>query len=305
MRRTSCLIVVTAFLSAAIATSCSRGQTPETSGQTSDPMSTAASAPAASAAGDERTAFQADREWIAALERSDAAAAGALLDSEFEWTNSEGRTRSGPESLEVVAELLADLQGEADAQAYDYGRANVVTSARPGARMMRVWALRPDGWRALAVISTALATGTTPFAAAGSEVAGDCDNPCRTMPYVPTTETEETLAGLFQQLKVDEWQPNAERWTPYVLDGVDYVTATAQLSKEARVAHLTELEEAGESSAPGDPVVSMHIVDLGDAAVMRALHTTYGGGVPYYSVRVWAFRDGRWQLANTQQTLIE
>ena len=229
---------------------------------------------------------------------------GGLLDPEFEWTNSAGRTRTGPESLEVVADLLADMQGETDVQTYDYGRVSVITSARPEARMMRVWGLRPDGWRALGVISTALATGTTPFAATGSDVAGDCDNPCRTMPYGPTTETEKTLAGLFQQLKMDEWHPNPERWKPYVLDGVDYVTATAQLSKAARVAHLTALEEAGEPSAPGDPVVSMRIVDLGDAAVMRARHTTYRGGVPYYSVRVWAFRDDRWQLANTQQTVI-
>jgi hypothetical protein len=287
------VFVVAIFLPSAIAIGCSREQTPETS------------APTTSAAADERTALQADREWVAALEAGDAVAAGALLDAEFEWTNAEGLTRGGPESVETLAALLADLQGETDVETYDYGRVSVITSTRPEARMMRVWALRPGGWRALSVISTALATGTTPFAAAGSEVAGDCDNPCRTMPYTPTTETEETLAGLFQQLKVDEWHPNVERPAPYVLDGVDYVTATAQLSKEARVAHLTELEEAGEPSAPGDPVVSMQIVDLGDAAVMRARHTTYRGGVPYYSVRVWALRDGRWQLANTQQTVIE
>ena len=35
-----------------------------------------------------------------------------------------------------------------------------------------------------------------------------------------------------------------------------------------------------------------------------ARHTPYRGGDPYYSLRVWAFRDGRWQLANTQQTVI-
>jgi len=37
---------------------------------------------------------------------------------------------------------------------------------------------------------------------------------------------------------------------------------------------------------------------------MIARHDPYRGGQPYYSRRVWAFRDGRWQLANTQQTVI-
>jgi hypothetical protein len=124
------------------------------------------------------------------------------------------------------------------------------------------------------------------------------------MPYVPATENEKVIAELFMQLKMDEWQPNPERWAPYVLDGVYYTTATAQLSKEARVEHLTALAARGEPSFPGDPVVSMRIVDLGDSAVMLARHDPYRGGQPYLSVRVWTFADGRWQLANTQQTAI-
>jgi hypothetical protein len=105
-------------------------------------------------------------------------------------------------------------------------------------------------------------------------------------------------------LKIDEWHPNPENWLPYVLDDVYYVTATAQLSKADRVARLVKLKEAGAPSVPGDPVVSMRIVDLGDSAVMTARHTPFHGGKPYHSVRVWALRDGRWQLANTQQTVM-
>jgi len=124
------------------------------------------------------------------------------------------------------------------------------------------------------------------------------------MPFTPQTANERTIADLFMQLKMDEWHPNAERWAPYVLDGVFYTTATAQLSKEARVEYLAALEQTGEPSVPGDPVVSMRIVDFGDSAVMFARHDPYRGGQPYLSIRVWAFRDGRWQLANTQQTAI-
>ena len=169
--------------------------------------------------------------------------------------------------------------------------------------MMRVWALRPDGWRILGVITTTLVTGTTPFAASGASV-GDCENPCRTMPYVPTSENAKQIAAIFQRLKMDEWHPDPDDWAPYVLDDVYYVTETALLSKADRIERLATLKRTGAPSTPGDPVLSMRVHDFGDSAVMIARHTPYRGGDSYYSLRVWAFRDGRWQLANTQQTVI-
>ena len=256
-----------------------------------------------------------DAAWIAALTGSDPAAAGSALDAEFEWTNSHGRTHTRAEALQNLQGLAADLRGETNLQRYDYGHVHVVTSARVSAgspsrlrdevhvRMMRVWAQRPDGWRALGVIATTLVTGTTPFAASGAAT-GDCDNPCRSMPYNPTSENARQIAAIFQRLKMDEWHPDPVDWAPYVLDDVYYVTETAQLSKADRVERLATLKKTGAPSTPGDPVVSMRIHAFDDSAVMAARHTPYRGGDPYYSLRVWAFRDGRWQLANTQQTVI-
>lgn len=249
-------------------------------------------------------ALQADRNWSAALDTNDAAAAGALLDAEFQWTDAQGRTRSTAETLDDLPALAGDFRDETDRQTFHYGRVHVITSGRPGARMMRVWTMRPEGWRLFALIGTELVTGTTPFAATGGAGTADCDNPCRTMPFMPQTENEKTIAAIFQRLKVDEWHPNPDDWAPYVLDDVYYVTATAQLSKDDRVAHLARLKETGAPSVPGDPVVSMRIHDFGDSAVMIARHNPYRGGKPYLSVRVWALRGGRWQLANTQQTVM-
>jgi hypothetical protein len=260
-----------------------------------------AAAPAPSAP--TQTALAADAAWMAALTSSDPAAAGTAIDAEFEWTNSHGRTSTRAEALQNLQGLAADLRGETGIQRFDYGHVHVVTSARDGGRMMRVWALRPEGWRALGVITTTLVTGTTPFAASGAAT-GDCDNPCRTMPYTPTSENARQIAAIFQRLKMDEWHPDPADWAPYVLDDVLYVTETAQLSKAERVERLAALKKSGAPSTPGDPVVSMKILDFGDSAVMLARHTPYRGGDPYYSLRVWAFRDGRWQLANTQQTVI-
>ena len=254
---------------------------------------------------DAAAALQADSRWMSALNGLDPSAATPALDADFEWTNADGQTRTRSESAAALPALAGEFRNETDRQTFHYGHVHVITSARPGARMMRVWALRPEGWRLFAAISTALATGTTPFAAAGAPAAADCENPCRTMPFEPVTETTKEIASIFQQLKVDEWHPNPDNWAPYVLDDVYYVTATAQLSKADRVEHLRKLNESGAPSVPGDPVVSMRIHDFGDSAVMVARHNPFRGGKPYHSLRIWAQRDGRWQLANTQQTVLQ
>jgi hypothetical protein len=49
----------------------------------------------------------------------------------------------------------------------------------------------------------------------------------------------------------------------------------------------------------------MRMFDFGEAAVMITQNAPYRGGKPYYSVRVWTLRDGRWRLANSQQTTID
>ena len=125
------------------------------------------------------------------------------------------------------------------------------------------------------------------------------------MPYEPTSPNQKTIAALFQRLKMDEWHPNPDDWAPYVVDGVSYVTSSGALSKADRVAHLADMQKTGAAAVPGDPVVTMHISDFGDAALMITTHAPYRGGKPYYSVRVWTYKDKRWQLANSQQTTID
>ncbi len=249
-------------------------------------------------------AQQADATWMNALQAGNAAGAGTGLDADFEWTDASGRTRERADTLGSLPALAREFRDETERNTFHYGHLHVITSERADGRMMRVWALRPDGWRLFAAISTALAAGTTPFAAAGAPAAADCENPCRKMPFEPVTDTTTEIARIFQQLKMDEWHPNPDNWAPYVLDDVYYVTATAQLSKNDRVEHLAKLKASGAPTVPGDPVVSMRIHDFSDSAVMIARHTPFRGGKPYYSLRVWAQRDGRWQLANTQQTVI-
>ena len=252
------------------------------------------------------TAQQADRTLLAAVGKGDAAAAGTLLDSQFEWTNPSGLVRNSSETLASISALAADIRGETGVQAYSYDQLEVLTGTRPAARFMRVWARRPQGWRLFAMIDTPIVTGTSPpFSVPTGGQPADCDNPCRNIPFNPATPAQREMLTTFQRLKMDEWHPNPDDWAPYVLDGVDYVTSAAALSKADRLLRLAQQRQSGAASLPGDPVLFMRIVEFGQSAVMLARHAPYRGGKPYYSLRVWARRDGRWQLANTQQTTIE
>jgi hypothetical protein len=258
----------------------------------------------APAPGDPAIADEADSRLLNAIRAGNAEASAAAIDTDFEWTNAAGETRMRADTLGSLPAFAAEFRDETDRETFHYGHLHIVTSARKDGRMMRVWAKRQDGWRLFAAISTNTATGATPFAAAGAPANADCQNPCRSIPFEPVTPTTQEIARIFQMLKMDEWHPNPDNWAPYVLDDVYYVTATARLSKADRVEHLKTLKESGAPSVPGDPVVSARIHDFGDSAVMIARHNPFRGGKPYYSLRIWAFADGRWQLANTQQTVI-
>lgn len=257
-----------------------------------------------------QAAVHADREWTRAAARNDAATMSAALDEQFAWTDVHGATRTRAQAMKDLAALAADNQSETDLKTFHYGHVEVITGVHRNARFMRVWVERPAGWRAFAIVDTAMAGGVAPFSTAASGASGDCQNPCRAIPYQPATEADQAIVRILERLKMDEWHPNPDDWARYVIDDVFYVSSAAALSKADRVAHLTEQKKSGGAILPGDPVISMQLFDFGpagkpDAAVMITTNAPYRGGKPYYSVRVWTLRDGRWQLANSQQTIIE
>lgn len=263
----------------------------------------AALTPSVTRAADDPAVLQQDRKFLAAAAQGSRESAGALLHAGFEWTDAMGKTRSKAETLQNLRALAADTQGETDLRQFEYDRLDVITGMHRNARFMRVWVEGPAGWQAFAFIDTPIGGGTAPFATTAS-LAGDCENPCRTIPITPKTAADKQIVELLERLKMDEWHPNPGDWSPYVLDGVDYVTSGGALSKEVRVAHLEQEKKSGAAIVPGDPVISMRLSDFGKSVVMISRIAPYLGGKPYYSLRVWTYRDGRWQLANSQQTTI-
>jgi hypothetical protein len=116
---------------------------------------------------------------------------------------------------------------------------------------------------------------------------------------------DKDILAAWQKTKMLEWKPDAAQWASFIADEFMIINNTTIRDKEARVAIAKRQQEAG-IGAPGDPVTAMRIYDFGTTcALMLSQHTPYRGGKPYTNVRVWVLRDGRWQLALSQQVAIQ
>jgi hypothetical protein len=259
------------------------------------------------AADDQQVALQSDRALADVIAKTDAKAAAALLDDGFAWTDVTGKTQNKAQALQNLSALTASTQGDTEVQMHAYGELATVRGSRPGARFLHVWVKRPDGWKAFLVLDTPIATAAAagPASVEAAAGQGDCDNPCRTVPYVPKTKMDEAILAAWQKTKMIEWKPDAAAWATFIADEFMIINNTTVRNKTERVAIAKKQQDAG-VGAPGDPVTAMDIHDFGDnAAVMVSQHFPYRGGKPYTNVRVWVLRDGRWQLALSQQTAIQ
>jgi len=251
-------------------------------------------------------AVQADHALLSALGKSDKAAVGKLLDADFVWTDGDGKSMKKAEVLDGLSAYATDNQGEDEVQTHFYAQLETVLGSHHGARFVRVWVKRPAGWREFLELDT-------PISAQGGQRGGietgagqgDCDNPCRTLPYTPKTAMDKAIVADWQKTKVEEWHPDAVDWPMHIADEFLIINNTGMRNKAERVVIAQKAQAAG-AGAPGDPITAMEIYDFGDnAAVMISHHVPRRGGKPYYNVRVWTLRDGRWQLAVSQQSTIQ
>jgi hypothetical protein len=255
-----------------------------------------------SAADDWVAAADADRALMAAAQRRDEPALAELLDAEFTWTDAEGVTRDKAATLDK----LAGAGAETDVQTHFYGRVFTVRGAHDKLRFLRIWVKRREHWRAFVLLDTPVAPRSGQASVEAAAGQGDCDNPCRTVPYVPKTEMDKAILAAWQATKMIEWKPDAETWARYIAEEFMIINnTTIRRSRPERIAIARKQQDAG-VGAPGDPIMTMEIHDFGDnAAVMISQHFPYRGGKPYRNVRVWVLRDGRWQLAISQQSTIQ
>ncbi|MGA2891600.1 MAG: nuclear transport factor 2 family protein [Xanthobacteraceae bacterium] len=251
-----------------------------------------------------QTALNADHRLSRALGNKDKDAISALLDAKFTFTDTDGKIHSKSDVLTDPAGLASMNGDESDVQTHFYGTVETVLGSHHGARFLHIWVKRPSGWKAFVALDTVV----TPAPQASVEKAagnGDCDNPCRTVPYTPSTRMDKEILATWQKTKMEEWHYDAAGWDKDIGEEFLIINNTTMRDKPARMV-IAKKQQADKVGAPGDPIVKMQIFDFGPAAaVMVSDHVPYRGGKPYHNVRVVVRRDGRWQLVISQQTNVK
>ncbi len=100
-------------------------------------------------AGEDQSILQADHEFVQAAGKGDTATVGRILDTDFTWTDADGKTRSKAEVLESLPTPTLGNENSAQVKQRTYGQVGAVMSSHDKAHVLRIWVRRPTGWRLL------------------------------------------------------------------------------------------------------------------------------------------------------------
>ena len=202
--------------------------------------------------------------------------------------------------------------------AADYGDVVLVTERHASPTLgemvaVEVWVrghdAATDGWRLLVHHANVLADpGTphshpTPQARPADAPPPPCENPCLTVPYAPGEAAEADIISAFQALERAVTRNDADEWVKHMAD--EFVVYRTRQNRTTKAMRAQMLRDHGAINAETfvAAVEAMRLWVFGDAAVMRADHVMPGNRrPPYRATRVWVKRDGRWQMAISQQT---
>jgi hypothetical protein len=256
----------------------------------------------AASAADEQALLQADHNLTKSVATGDGPAAAKLLDADFTWTDSDGKTQTKADVLKSPPRPALGDETGADVQQRTYGQLAAVMADRGKVHVLRIWVHRPAGWRALVYHEVQLSD--QPSAAAGSG-RRDCENPCKSLPFRPKTDAERAIITSWQSLETGVSSHDAAAWSSHIADEFVMVSSSNShpFTKADRISTLNLQKQTGVGSAPS-PLVSAQMFDFGDAAVMTCLHQPYTGK-PVRVSRVWIKRDGQWIMSISYQTTIQ
>jgi hypothetical protein len=246
--------------------------------------------------------IQADRGFVEAVAKGDAAGLGKMLDAEFTWTDADGKTMTGKEVLRAVPkDALGDESG-AEVSERTYGQVGAVNVGRGKIHILRMWVQRTDGWKLL--VYHEVKQLEQPSTSAGSGVK-ECENPCKMVPFKPANEAEQAIIASWQALETGVTAHDADAWAPHIADEFVQISSNSDhvISKAGRIETLNKQKASGVGSAP-TPLVSAKMFDFGDAVIMTCLHQPYSGK-PIHVSRLWIKRDGKWIMSISYQTGIQ
>lgn len=251
------------------------------------------------AADNGQAVLTADHALVQAVGSADKKAIGALLDKDFTWTDSKGKTFTRAEVLQNLPSPVAGY--DAEPKERTYGQVGTVQASSGKTYVLRLWVKRKGGWLALDYHEV-VQLDAPPTAGPGVK---DCENPCRAIPYKPKNKEEQAIITSWQELETAVTTHDSAGWSPHAAEEFIQVSSNNDhpLDKAARMAVIDKQKQSGVASAPA-PLESAQMFDYGETVVMKALHQPYHGK-PIRVSRVWINRDGKWVMAISYQTTIQ
>ena len=235
-----------------------------------------------------------------------------LFDAEFVAIDTAGRVLSRDETVSVL-QAEADKEGTS-AKLLDYGP--VVLSVERGAEVAdgelviaEVWVRRDGGWRLLVhhenVIAAPGSSSTHPplVERAPDVPPPDCPNPLDFVPFDAKSDAEKGIIHSFQTLEKAVVANDADDWVYWVADEFEVFRTKQHPTTKAQRADALRRQKMVNAEIFVAEVEAMRLWVFGDVAVMRADHLMPGNRrPPYRATRIWVNREGRWQMAISQQT---
>jgi hypothetical protein len=250
----------------------------------------------------DQAVLQADHAFVQDLANEDNAKLTSLLDENFTWCDSNGKTLSGAEVLRALPkDSLGDESG-VDVTERTYGQVAAVSASRGKVHVLRLWVQRPSGWRLL--VYHEVTQLDQPSTSAGTGV-NDCENPCTSVPFRPANDAEQAIIASWQALETAVTAHESAGWAPHIADEFVQISSNSDhpITKSGRMATLDKQKQLGVGSAPS-PLVSAKMFDFGDSVVMTCLHQPYTGK-PVHVSRLWIKRDGQWVMVISYQTTVQ
>jgi hypothetical protein len=249
-------------------------------------------------AGQDQAMLEADRAFVEAAAKADKSALGKLLDADFTWTDSEGRTLTKAEVLQDPPKPAIANQNEAQLKHYDYGAIGDVQANLGRAHVLRVWAKRRGGWKAIVYQEVMSLDAPPPSVAAGA--GKDCENPCKTVAYQPKNEAERQVVTAYSKLETAAMAHNSAVFGTLV--GDEFVAASSNSNKlYDKRGRMEDFDHSKNGGLAPSPLVSARMFDFGDAVLMTSEHQP-DRGKPLHVTRVWVKRDGSWMETLSYQT---
>jgi hypothetical protein len=243
---------------------------------------------------------KADSAFVQAASSSDKKALSSILDPEFTWTDSAGKTYTRDEVLQNPPTTQANASA-AEVQQRLYGDVGLILAVSGKTHAARFWVKRSQGWRLLIYHEATLAEE----ARSGAPRPKECENPCKTLPYEPKNDAEKGIIASWQALETAVTNHDPQTWGLHVADEFLLINSNNDhpFTKADRVAILDKQKLTGTSSAP-IPLVSAKMFDFGDTVIMAANHRR-DTDKPVRVSRIWIKRDGQWLMAFSEQTIVQ